>query len=108
MKIMNDFLHSFSAKNTVKESTCFKKVENPSNADLIITNTPNSILTSLFINTGISDCHEMVVSIFKQHIPKVRPETVLYTKYKHFDSIYIQFSSPLAYESICMSKLCPI
>ena len=36
--IYEDFINQYSAKNIVKEPTCFKSVENPSIIDLIITN----------------------------------------------------------------------
>ena len=39
--ILSEFLNMHSAKNIVKEETCFKSIENPSCIDLFLTNKPN-------------------------------------------------------------------
>ena len=51
-----------SAKNIVKESTCFKNVLNPSCIDLFITNNPLSFQSTIAVTNGLSDFHKIVMS----------------------------------------------
>ena len=84
--ILSEFLNMHSAKNIVKEETCFKSIENPSCIDLFLTNTPNLFFNTSTINTGLSDCHKMVVTVLRKTLQQAQPKVVSYSDYKNFDN----------------------
>ena len=51
---MRDFCDTYNLQNLIKDPTCFKRVENPTTIDLILTNRYMSFHTSIAIETGIS------------------------------------------------------
>ena len=70
---LSQFLYGYnSAKNIVKESTCFKNVLNPSCIDLFITNSPLSFQNTV-ISNGLSDFHKMVITVMKMSFKKHSP-----------------------------------
>ena len=73
-----------SAKNIVKEETCFKSIENPSCIDLFLTNKPNLFFfNTSTINTGLSDCHKVVVTVLRKTFQRAQPKVVSYRDYKN-------------------------
>ena len=91
--MLSEFLNMHSAKNIVKEETCFKSIENPSCIDLFLTNKPNLFFNTSTINTGYSDCHKMVVTVLRKTFQRAQPKVVSYRNYKNFDNEF--FKSPL-------------
>ena len=82
---LSQFLYGYnSAKNIVKESTCFKNVLNPSCIDLFITNSPLSFQNTV-ISNGLSDFHKMVITVMKMSFKKHSPIERHYRDYKYFD-----------------------
>ena len=63
--ILSEFLNAFNAKNIVKNKICFKRIENPTCVDLIITDKPGSFQHTNIFETGISDHHELVTTVYK-------------------------------------------
>ena len=90
---LSQFLFEHEAKNIVKHKTCFKSIENPSCIDLFITNHPNHFQNTLSIPTGLSDCHNMVVTALKSSFKKAKPTEIFYRDYKTFSPI--KFKSEL-------------
>ena len=84
--ILSEFLNMHSAKNIVKEETCFKSIENPSWIDLFLTNKPNHFFNTSTIDTGLSDCHKMVVTVLRKKFQRAQPKVVSYRDYKNFDN----------------------
>ena len=82
---MQDFLEEFSAKNLVKENTCFKSLENPTCIDLFVTNSYQSFQKTSAVSTGLSDFHKMIVTILKTTFPKVKPKVIQYRDYSKFN-----------------------
>ena len=70
-------------KCIIKEPTCYKNPDNPTCIDLILTNCPKNFQESSTLETGLSDFHKMVLTVFKSNLT---PKVVSYQKYKHFDS----------------------
>ena len=71
---LSQFLYGYnSAKNIVKESTCFKNVLNPSCIDLFITNSPLSSQNTVAVTNGLSDFHKMVITVMKMSFKKHSP-----------------------------------
>ena len=75
-----------SAKNIVKEETCFQSIENPSCIDLFLTNKSNLFFSTSTINTGLSDCYKMVVTVLRLTFQRAQPKEVSYRDYKNFDN----------------------
>ena len=85
---MQEFLNNFSAKNLVKDYTCFKSLDNPSCIDLFITNKPLSFQKTTTVSTGLSDFHKMIVTVLKTTFPKIKPKIVSYRDYSRFVEKY--------------------
>ena len=73
-------------KNFIKKPTCYKNPDNPSCTDLILTNCPNYFQNSLTFETGLSDFHKLILTLFKSEILQQRPNIVSYRNYKRYDS----------------------
>ena len=83
-------MYQYDSKNTVKDKTCFKSVENPSCIDLFITNSANSFQNTTSVFTGLSDCHKMVLTVMKSTFPKGKPKQITYRNYKTFNNFYFK------------------
>ena len=73
-------------KCIIKELTCYKNPDNPTCIDLILANCLKNFQESSTLETGLSDFHKMVLTVFKFEVPNLTPGVVSYRKYKHFDS----------------------
>ena len=81
---MNDFLYEYNAKNLVKETNCFKSLDNPSCIDLFLTNSYQSFQNTTTVSTGLSDFHKMAVTVMKTTFPKAKPKVIQYREHKNF------------------------
>ena len=54
--------------------------------DLMLTNKRERSLKAKTVETGLSDFHKMVVSVFKTSFKKQKPKIVTYRDYKRFDN----------------------
>ena len=66
---LKNFLELYSLKNLVKEPTCYKS-HMPKCIDLVLTNRNRSVQKATTVETGLSDFHEMVVTVLKTTFPK--------------------------------------
>ena len=87
---LSRFLNQYDSRSFGKASTCFKNPQNPSYIDLIITNSPKSFENTESIPTGLSDFHNMVVSVLKSEVPKGKPKEIFYRNYKNFDNSHLK------------------
>ena len=81
-----DFCLNYNLSNLIKEPTCFKNHENPSCIDLILTNFPRHFQNSMAVETGLSDCHKMIVTVMKSQYEKLKPKLISYRKYNNFSN----------------------
>ena len=81
---MKDFCDLYDLGNLIKEPTCFKNPNNPSSIDLMLTNRKSNFCNSRTLETGLSDCHKMTVSVQKMYIKKKKTQYVNYRCYKKF------------------------
>ena len=79
---MQEFCAIYNLKNLAKENTCFENPLNPSCVDLILTNRTRSFQNTLTIETGISDCHKMTVTVMKTYFKKKQPRIIPNWDYK--------------------------
>ena len=82
---MKDFCETYNLTNLITDPTCFKSIENPSCIDVMLTNRSSCFENSTVIETGLSDCHKMTVTIMKKYFKKREPITIMYRDYKNFD-----------------------
>ena len=82
--LISDLSDTFALTNIVKEKTCFKNT-NGSLLDLILTNRPNCFQKTFVTETGLSDCHKLVTTIFRSTFQKLPPKTIKYRSYKLFN-----------------------
>ena len=83
-KLMVPFLESHNLKSLNKKPTCFKRKEGRC-IDLMLTNKNRSFKFSNTFETGMSDCHLMIYSMFKMTFEKGPPRQITYRSYKHFN-----------------------
>ena len=81
---ISDFINDHALTSQIKDDTCFKSVENPSCINLFLTNNAQSFQNSTVICSGLSDCHNMVLTVLKTGITKRKPHVVYYRDYKNF------------------------
>ena len=83
---LKDFCNLYLLKNLIKKPTCFKNPEIPKTIDLILTNRPRSFCNSDTLETGISDFHELTVTVLKMFFKKQSPNIISYRNYKNFSN----------------------
>ena len=81
---LTNFMTLFNLKNLIKDKTCFAK-DHESSIDIILTNKQNSFLKSNVFELGISDCHKMITTTLRSHIPRIKSQSILYRSMKTFD-----------------------
>ena len=82
------FCTVYNFKSLISKSTCYKNPDNSSCIDLILTNCPNYFQNSSTFETGLSDFHKLILTLFKSEIPQQRPNIISYRK--RFDSQIFQ------------------
>lgn len=111
---LSALMSAFNLFSLNKEKTCFKSLDNPSCIDLILTNCPKSFQCTKVISSGLSDCHKMVVSVFKTTFPKCEPKHICYRSYRNFsvddfrnelEEKLNQLNKPISYPSFYKSLI---
>ena len=70
------FLLVYNLKNLVNDKTCFKSLNNPTTIDLFLTNSKKPFQNTCSISTGISDFHNMVITVLKTTFAKTKPKMI--------------------------------
>ena len=84
---MAEFCDLYNMKNLITEPTCFKSFLHPSSIDVMLTNKIRSFQNSQTIETGLSDCHVMTITVLKSFFCKQDPVTIKYRNYTLFDKV---------------------
>ena len=82
---MKEFCETYNLSNMITDPTCFKSMNNPSCIDVMLTNRSSCFENSTVIETGLSDCHKMTITVMKKYFKKREPITITYRDYKNFD-----------------------
>ena len=82
-KEMSSFCNTFDLTSLIKEPTCYENPDNPSCTDLILTNKPQN---SCVAETGLSDFHQMILTVTKITFQKLKHKVINYRDYKHFNN----------------------
>ena len=85
-KFMGDFCVSYNLSSLIKESTCYKNPENPSCIDLILTSSSRSFQCSSAIESGLSDFHKKIVTVFKTTFQRIPAKIRNYRDYGDFNN----------------------
>ena len=80
---LSDLYDIFNFTNLVKTKTCFKSV-NGSSVDVMLTNRPGKFQNTSTITTGLSDFHQLIVTLFHSTYQKLPPQKTYYRNYKNF------------------------
>ena len=83
---LNEFCQAYNLESIVNKPTCFKNPKIPSCIDLMQANKQERFLKAPTIETGLSDFHKMVVSVFKTSFKKKKSKIVTHVDYKRFDN----------------------
>ena len=82
---MKQFIEDNNLDNLINKPTCFKSPKGTC-IDLILTNKKYCFQFSSTFETGLSDCHTLIFTMFKSSFSKLPPRKILYRNYKNFDS----------------------
>jgi exonuclease III len=86
---MNNFLSQFSLYSLIKKPTCYKSSDGRC-IDLILTNKNRSFQKSNSFETGISDHHNLIYTMFKTTYEKSPPQVVHFRSFRNFSFEYFQ------------------
>ena len=82
-KKLESFINTFGLYSLNKKATCFKSPEGRC-IDLLLTNKKYSFFNTKTFETGMSDHHKMVYTIFKTKHIKLSPKYIKYRCYKKY------------------------
>ena len=80
---MKQFIEDNNLYNLIKKPTCFKSSKG---SDLILTNKRSCFQFTNTFETGLSDCHTLIHTMFKSSFHKLPPRKLIYRSYKHFEN----------------------
>ena len=83
-KNLKRLLNDYDLNNLVCNNTCFKSSKGTC-IDLILTNKKMSFQHTNSFETGLSDCHHLIYSMFKMSYLKQKPVKYTYRKYKDYN-----------------------
>ena len=100
-----DYCDTFDLTNLIKQPTCFMKNCTPSTIDLFLTNRKNSFYRTENFDVGLSDCHNLILTLLKENMPKFKRKQITYRCSKDFneesfqnDLKSIPFQATLAFD----------
>ena len=70
--------------NIINGKTCFKAQKGTS-IDVLLTNRLGSFHKTGIFETGISDHHKLILSVFSSYFTRIPPKTIKYRSYKNFN-----------------------
>ena len=80
----HDFCDVFDLSNLIKGKTCITK-KHSSSIDVILTNKKRLFKNSGTIETGVSDFHNMILTMLRVYFKKLKPIQITYRDYRDFD-----------------------
>ena len=81
---LKNLLNDYNLVNLIRNKTCFKSTKG-SCIDLILTNKKTCFQHSDSFETGLSDCHHLIYTMFKKCYSKQKPVKYSYRDYKFFN-----------------------
>ena len=81
---MSDLCDTFSLTKIINGKTRFKARKGTS-IDVLLTNRPRSFHKTGIFETGFSDHHKLILSVFRSYFIRIPLKTIEYKNYKNFD-----------------------
>ena len=81
---IRDVVETHGLENMISDPTCFKS-DKGSLLDVIFTNAKNRVSSSLNIDNGISDFHNITCFSTMLHVPRPIKQRIVYRTYKNFN-----------------------
>ena len=81
---LSDLCDTFSLSNLVNGVACVKS-QNGTSINAMLTNRPRSFYNTSLIETGLSNCHNIIVSVFRAFFKRLLAKVIEYRYYKTFD-----------------------
>ena len=78
------FYSHYNLTGMINKPICYQNSNKPTCIDLILTNCWRSFQNSCVIETGLSDFHNMIVTLIKTSYKKIEPRVINYQDYKSF------------------------
>ena len=82
---LSDLRDTFSLSNLISEVTCVKSSVG-SSIDVMLTNRPRSFHHTSLIETGNSDCHKLILPLFRAFFKRIPAKTIEYRNYSKFST----------------------
>ena len=82
-KILDRLRKFINLESLANTPTCFK---NPYCIDLLLINPKKSFDEALVLESGLYDCHKLVVSVLKSYLKKEDPKVIIYRDYEYFEN----------------------
>ena len=88
---LSDLCDTFSLTNIINGKTCFRAQKGTS-IDVLLTNRPRSFHKMGIFETGFSDHHKLVVSVFRSYFLRIPPKIIEYRNYKIFnETVFLHY-----------------
>ena len=88
---LSDLCDTFSLTNIINGKTCFKAQKGTS-IDVLLTNRPRSFHKTGIFETGFSDHHKLIVSVFRSYFLRIPPKIIEYRNYKIFnETVFLHY-----------------
>ena len=100
---IHDFCNVYNLESLLNTPTCFKKPENPSCIDLLLTNSKNNFDETLVLESGLPYFYKLIVPALRSDFKKEDRKVIIYRDYKYFD--HKMFSNELENELIKIRSL---
>ena len=82
---LTEFMDIFGLQNLIKHKTCFFK-GHESSIDVMLTNKPRTFLKSKTFELGSSDCHKLIATCLRSHVPRQKRKHITYRSMKNFNN----------------------
>ena len=80
------FCATYNLKDLIREPLCFKSLENPTCANLILKNRLKCFQNSNVFETGLSDFHKLTFTVLKAYFQRQKPKVIKYRNHKRIDN----------------------
>ena len=80
------FCATYNLKDLIRVPLCFKSLENPTCANLILKNRLKCFQNSNVFETGLSDFHKLTFTVLKAYFQRQKPKVIKYRNHKRIDN----------------------
>ena len=81
---LSDLCDTFSLKNLITDITSVKST-NGTSIDVLLTNESRCFHDTATFETGLNDCHKLILTFFKAYFKKFPQKNIEYRNYKNFN-----------------------